>query len=403
MSDLQLSLIVLALIAIGGIWLFNVVMDRRRSRVLERRLKPRVPPTTAAADGAVTEIDARSEPSFVGSGATAAAMFATGDEPDEVDPTDGRDYPEDLATSSQSMTVDDEIHAIVTLEPESLLSGDRAWSLLHAFRHAGRQPVLLVGVRGDHQEPIRPGQRYEAILVAVQLANRSGPLNEIEWSEFVAALQHVCEQIPASCEIPDMRETTTRARALDALCVPLDAQIGINLASTHDGWTGEHVASLAREFGLILRPDGRFHALDEQGATLFVLQNGDGGAFRADTLEAQQTSRLTLLLDVPRAPAEPRSVRPPGRTREPARGVARRVHRRRPVARAVAGRARIDRAPDRSGVREAGRCRHAGRLATRARAVRLNGRWSARCRLVRDGSGRDESGDRARRSRDGAA
>ena len=53
---------------------------------------------------------------------------------------------------------------------------------------------------------------------------------------------------------------------------------------------------------MILRPDGRFHALDEQGATLFVLQNGDGGAFRADTLEAQQTSRLTLLLDVPRAP-----------------------------------------------------------------------------------------------------
>lgn len=300
MSDLQVSLIVLALIAIAGIWLFNVVMDKRRSRVLERRLKPRGAPV--AVEPALADADQRSEPTFAGSGASAAAMFAPTDEPDEVDPTDGRDYPEDLNTPQQSMTVDDEIHAIVTLEPESLLSGERAWSLLHAFRHAGRQPVLLVGVRGDHQEPIRPGQRYEAILVAVQLANRSGPLNEIEWSEFVAALQHVCEQIPASCEIPDMRETTTRARALDALCVPLDAQIGINLASTHDGWTGEQVASLARDLGLILRPDGRFHALDEQGATLFVLQNGDGGAFRADTLESQLTSRLTLLLDVPRAP-----------------------------------------------------------------------------------------------------
>ena len=65
---------------------------------------------------------------------------------------------------------------------------------------------------------------------------------------------------------------------------------------------GTAVADLAREHGLILRPDGRFHALDEDGLTLFVLQNGDGGAFRADTLDTQQTSRLTLLLDVPRAP-----------------------------------------------------------------------------------------------------
>ncbi len=297
MSDLQMSLVVLALIAIGGIWLFNVVMDRRRTRVFERRVKPRVAPSL---DGVVGDFSQRTEPWFVGSGETTGAPFARPDEPEQAERNEGRADPQEVAP--RSMMVDEEIHAIVTLEPESLLSGDRAWSLLHAFRHAGRQPVLLVGVRGDLQEPIRPGQRYEAILVAVQLANRSGPLNEIEWSEFVAALQHVCEQIPASCEVPDMRETTTRARALDALCVPLDAQIGINLASTHDGWTGEHVATLARDLGLILRPDGRFHALDELGATLFVLQNGDGGAFRADTLEEQQTSRLTLLLDVPRAP-----------------------------------------------------------------------------------------------------
>ena len=300
MSDLQLSLIVLALIAIGGIWLFNVLMDRRRSRVYERRLKPRATPVATHETEIQRSVDLeqRSEPSF----ATGADAVAPLDDSDEVEPSDGSDVPVITAPVSQGMSVDGEIHAIVTLEPETLLSGDRAWSLLHAFRHAGRQPVMLVGVRGDLQEPIRAGQRYEAILVAVQLANRSGPLNEIEWSEFVAALQHVSEQIPAGCEIPDMRETTSRARALDALCVPLDAQIGINLASMQDGWTGAHVAALARDHGLILRPDGRFHALDEHGATLFVLQNGDGGAFRADTLDTQQTSRLTLLLDVPRAP-----------------------------------------------------------------------------------------------------
>lgn len=309
MSDLQVSLVVLALIAIAGIWLFNTLIDRRRSRVYERRLKPRATPLAPAegdapvVDRAGLEPTLRAEPSF----ASSSDPSSVPDDPlleassvDDAVPTDATvTTPRDLQAGP---AIDDEIHAIVTLEPETPLSGERAWSLLHAFRHAGRQPVMLVGVRGDLQEPIRAGQRYEAVLVAVQLANRSGPINEIEWSEFVAALQHVSEQIPASCEIPEMRETTTRARALDAQCVPLDAQIGINLTSARGGWTGLEVAELSREHGLILRPDGRFHALDEQGATLFVLQNGDGGAFRADTLDAQQTSRLTLLLDVPRAP-----------------------------------------------------------------------------------------------------
>ena len=322
---------VLALIAIAAIWLFNVFVDRRRARVLEQRLKPRPaaapaeagpPAVTAAADppfgpGAPArgEPTLRSEPSFAAGAGLDAAEPPLPTDPPDPDADGSGDLHADTqilgdepartasdASQAPGSMIDDEIHAVVTLEPESLLSGDRAWSLLHAFRHAGRQSVMLVGVRGDLQEPIRAGQRYEAVLVAVQLANRSGPLNEIEWSEFVAALQHVSEQIPASCEIPDMRETTARARALDAQCVPLDAQIGINLASLQSGWTGQHVASLARDHGLILRPDGRFHALDEHGATLFVLQNGDGGAFRADTLETQQTSRLTLLLDVPRAP-----------------------------------------------------------------------------------------------------
>lgn len=308
MSDLQLSLIVVALIAIGAVWFFNALVERRRRKVFEQRFRPKpsdapaIGPEAAYAPRVKTHDPAvRSEPSF-NDGSP---------EPDDESMRTNHDIDASGASSTIERTdeadgapptIDDAIHAVVSLEPEGQISGERALSLLHAFRHAGRQPVMLVGVSGDLQEPLRAGQRYDAVLVAVQLANRSGPLNEIEWSEFVAALQHVAEQIPATCEIPDMRETTARARALDALCVPLDAQIGINLASVQNGWSGQHVAAFAREQGLILRPDGRFHALDKRGATLVVLQNGDGGAFRADTLDAQHTSRLTLLLDVPRAP-----------------------------------------------------------------------------------------------------
>ena len=292
MSDLQLSLIVLAVIAIVAVWSFNVLVERRRRKVFEQRLKPRAAAAVPDAGLRANSETARSEPTLGGDEGDVSAS-------DEVLDDDG---PTAERAALPPSVVDDHIHAVVTLEPDGQVSGERALSLLHAFRHAGRQPVLLVGVRGDQQEPLRAGQRYDAVLVAVQLANRSGPLNEIEWSEFVAALQHVSEQIPASCEIPDMRETTARARALDSACVPLDAQIGINLTSATNGWSGQDVADVARRLGLILRADGRFHALGDDGSTLFVLQNGDGGAFRADTLEVQRTTRLTLLLDVPRAP-----------------------------------------------------------------------------------------------------
>lgn len=321
MSDLQWSLIVLAVIAIGAVWVFNALVERRRRKVFEQRFRPKVGDASApaAAEARTTmprtrpgDATVRSEPVFTDRGDdrghdhpqnAAREIPANQDSGITLTSSDEGMAERDAALSP---VIDDAIHAVVTLEPEGQISGERALSLLHAFRHAGRQPVMLVGTRadanGDSQEPLRAGQRYDAVLVAVQLANRSGPLNEIEWSEFVAALAHVAEQFPAACEIPDMRETTARARALDSLCVPLDAQIGINLASAQNGWTGQHVATFARDQGLILRPDGRFHALDERGTTLVVLQNGDGGAFRADTLDAQQTSRLTLLLDVPRAP-----------------------------------------------------------------------------------------------------
>ena len=223
-------------------------------------------------------------------------MEPDGSSPDAPSAPDGAETP----------LIDPVIHAVITLDAEKQVSGERVAGLVHAFRRAGKQSVLFVGVKygaeGEIHEAIRAGERYETILVAVQIANRSGPLNEIEWSEFVASLQLAAEQISANFEVPDMMETMTRARALDAQCVPLDAQIGINLANPKSFWSGEQVAALAREHGLVLRPDGRFHALGEDGLTLFVLQNGDGAAFRADSLDIRSSSRLTLLLDVPRAP-----------------------------------------------------------------------------------------------------
>ena len=322
MSDLQLSLIVLAIICILIVWGYNKLAEMRRRKLLEARFKPQrddamvdaklmagdtgLASSAALGRETATRIEPRFDPPET---AVAGRVVATGDLPmreSEMEPDDSDPGAPSAPDGAENPFIDPVIHAVITLDAEKQVSGERVAGLVHAFRRAGKQPVSFVGVKhgaeGEIHESIRAGERYETILVAVQLANRSGPLNEIEWSEFVASLQLAAEQISANFEVPDMMETMTRARSLDAQCVPLDAQIGINLANPKSFWSGEQVAALAREHGLVLRPDGRFHALGEDGLTLFVLQNGDGAAFRADSLDIRTSSRLTLLLDVPRAP-----------------------------------------------------------------------------------------------------
>jgi hypothetical protein len=176
---------------------------------------------------------------------------------------------------------------------------------LHPLRHAGRHQVVVEGDTAFGPGALDMAQRYSTVRVGVQLANRSGALNEIEFSEFVAALQQQAEMLGALCEAPEMMETIAAARALDARCAPLDASIGINVACPEGSWPVSRVVEVARNFGLAARSDHRFVAYDGSNNALFTLQDGDGGALLGEQA-ANSTARVTFLLEVPRAPQHER-------------------------------------------------------------------------------------------------
>lgn len=60
----------------------------------------------------------------------------------------------------------------------------------------------------------------------MQLANRSGPLNEIEYSEYVVKTQAFADAVNATPEFPEMLEEVARARELDQFASVHDAQLG---------------------------------------------------------------------------------------------------------------------------------------------------------------------------------
>jgi hypothetical protein len=66
---------------------------------------------------------------------------------------------------------------------------------LPASRRAGTKPLIhrRPGHRDRRLGAARAGPRYSELQAGVQLANRSGALNEIEYSEFVQKVQAFAE------------------------------------------------------------------------------------------------------------------------------------------------------------------------------------------------------------------
>jgi hypothetical protein len=129
----------------------------------------------------------------------------------------------------------------------------------------------------------------------VLLANRHGPLNAMEFSEFANAMQALGRAIGAGGAIvPEMAPVLEHARQLDEACAQLDAVIGLNV-ETPTALSPDDLAALAAGLGLQERGNNRFTAIGEEGEALFSLALGE------------RAEQLTLLLDVPRAPehAEP--------------------------------------------------------------------------------------------------
>ncbi|MGO4813223.1 cell division protein ZipA C-terminal FtsZ-binding domain-containing protein [Cupriavidus sp. 2MCAB6] len=203
--------------------------------------------------------------------------------------------------------IDPLIDCIVPLHLERKSSGDRILPLTGRLRRAGTKQVHIEGLRAEANawEAVTAGHQYEDLQVAVQLANRGGALNALEFSEFVNAVEALAESLDASAELPDMSETVANGRELDGFAASCDVQLGVNVISDGAPWSAAYVQTVATQDGLVLSRDGTRFTRYQAGAdgvqrALFTLQFGDTNFLR-DDLTAKAGRQITLLLDVPSA------------------------------------------------------------------------------------------------------
>jgi hypothetical protein len=124
---------------------------------------------------------------------------------------------------------------------------------LPTTRRVGSKLFNLEGLNAESGlwEYPRGSQRYSAFQAGVQLANRMGPLNEIEFSEFVLKTQTFADAINGSPEFPDMLEEVARARELDGFASAHDAQLSFTLKAVKAAWSPGYVQQNAARLGFV--------------------------------------------------------------------------------------------------------------------------------------------------------
>ncbi|VVE24725.1 cell division protein ZipA C-terminal FtsZ-binding domain-containing protein [Pandoraea terrigena] len=197
--------------------------------------------------------------------------------------------------------IDARIDCVVELPLANVIAAERLMPLTVRMRRAGSKPVNIEGRADEHSpwELIRSGGRYHQLRVAVQLANRAGALNEVEYSEFSNLVQTLADAVDALPELPEMMETVARGRELDSFAAQCDAQLSVNVLSDGAPWSANYVQAVATQDGLLLSRDGmRFVKLDARQNPVFMLQFGDTNFLR-DDLTYKGGDLITMLLDVP--------------------------------------------------------------------------------------------------------
>ncbi|HEY6134874.1 MAG TPA: cell division protein FtsZ [Rubrivivax sp.] len=199
------------------------------------------------------------------------------------------------------------IDVIVPITVDAPVSGEQALAHLPPTRRAGSKPMQIEGLNtetGDW-EPLQLGQHYGEFQAGVQLANRNGALNEIEYSEFVQKVQAFAESLGALADFPDMLEVVARARELDNFAGPLDAQLTLLLRANSVAWSVGYVQQCAGRQGFVpgALPGRLVLPGAEEGAPPVLVLAFDAQAALADDPQAAALREVSLTLDVPQTPA----------------------------------------------------------------------------------------------------
>ncbi len=195
------------------------------------------------------------------------------------------------------------IDAIAPLTFDAPVAGDVVLAHLPSKRHVGSKLTIVEGLDSEtgQWEVPAAGRRYGELQAGVQLASRTGALNEIEYSEFVQRMQVFADAIGASLDPPDMLDVMGRAREVDAFASQHDAQLAVHLHARGPAWSVGYIQQHARRHGFVagVVPGRLVYPSSEEGAPPVLTLTFDSQAALADEPDRASVRDVTLAFDVP--------------------------------------------------------------------------------------------------------
>ena len=209
----------------------------------------------------------------------------------------------DLIPVEKRLSLDALIDVIAAIEIEHPISGEATIAAIPATRRVGNKLFILEALHtetGLWEQP-RNGQRYSAFQAGVQLANRMGALNEIEFSEFVLKIQHFSDTVNGAPEFPDMLDEVARARELDNFASAHDAQLSFTIKAVKTAWSPGYVQQNAARLGFVagVIPGRMVVPAPAVGLPPILGLTFDAQAAMSEDPAQSAIWELTLSLDVP--------------------------------------------------------------------------------------------------------
>jgi hypothetical protein len=306
MTQLTLALGCLGVALIGAAVLHGVWQARKAAGLSPLQPAPRQPhqepilaqlvPSSVTESSAITVCAEGLTPGLTGLNELAAIH------------NDSMVLPSAFSLKRSLLRIDALLDAIATLSLDTPITANSVLMHLPSTCRAGSKPFLIEGLNAQSQqwEPPFPGQHYRQFQAGVQLANRTGVLNEIEYSEFIQKIQNFADLIGASADFPDMLDVMGRAKELDTFASQHDAQLTVYLRARTVPWSVGYVQQYAAKqgFGLQLVP-GRLAMLSpEEGAPAVLTLQFDAQAALADYPSQSAIQLITLNFDVPQTAAD---------------------------------------------------------------------------------------------------
>ncbi len=208
--------------------------------------------------------------------------------------------------TATALTIDPVIDYVVEVELTEPAPSAELHARLNLLAADWGKPVLAAGydaATGTWQTlDVGRGVNSSQLRFAVQMSNRAGCIEQDKLRSFRGAVQEWADDEGATAvKCLEVELAHAMAVQLDRFCADVDIAIGINVV-TRNGvqFAGTKVRALAEAGGMKLESDGVFYLRNDDGQTIYSLDNHEPMPFVPEQIKTMTTSGVTFLLDVPR-------------------------------------------------------------------------------------------------------